>query len=274
MRQFLIIAFLLAAAVGRGQTFYPLPDSWNSTHLPFISGTDSFAHTVDSVPNPPDSIWHLKGTHKKVRRRFEGEKMSMTPGAHGVQTDLGPVYVYDTTSEAFLRKLDTIDVWRMVCDTTPGFGHGVKLMGLKEVRESYNEAEGVIDPGFYLGKVWHDYWRHLKYLTAAGRCLPKGMAVIETDAFLANQEPEYAVTPDAPPAPDTGHLFSLGAPGTYFLPGHIDTAATWYYGDSITRMPSTVYWSNPKTVTLDASWLPRRFRKRHERYLKKHKPQQ
>lgn len=229
--------------------------------------------TIPRLPWPSDSIWHLKGTHKKVIRQARVWFIHDNRWNDTLHKWIGPPpevqrYKYDTTDEAFARKLDTIDVWRMVCDTTPGFGHGVKMMGITEVRESHNEAEGVIDPGFYLGKAWHDYWRHLKYLTAGGHHLPKGMVVIETDAYLANQEPEYAVTPDPPPPPDTSHV-TWGNIISYISldTAMLSTGITTVVGGGLTWKPY------PPTVTIDPSWLPRRLRKRYERYLKSHKTQ-
>jgi hypothetical protein len=252
MKYIITAILILAGMAGSSQTFTPPPE--NNVILP--------------AGHLQDSTWHLKGTHKKITRRWVGTVIGDVTGVH-------ISYVYDTTDEAFARQLDTIDVWRMVCDTTPGFGHGVKLMGIKEVREMHNEAEGVIDPGFYFGRTWHDYWKHLKYLTQGGHRLPKGMVVIEREDFSANEEPEYSVTLDPPQPLDRSDSISFGGAIRFT----IDTA---FMVDSIytlrgTGGPVKPSWSGGSSgdpILTGTGWMTRHMRKRYERYLKQQKLKQ
>lgn len=211
----------------------------------------------------PDSAWHLEGTHKKVTRRFFMNGAVTMDGGNEINI---PLYRHDTTDEVFARKLDTIDVWRMVCDTTPGLGHGVKMMSIKEMRELHNSRENVMDPGWCINCNYQDYWRHIKYLTAGGHRLPKGMVVIEMDAFLANQEPEYAVTPDPPPPPDTSHATLGNLIGNISFDTILHPVSPPVSGFNVEG--GGIYWQ-PQRPILNPSWLPRRFRKRYEIWLKK-----
>lgn len=234
---------------------------------------------IPPLPRPSDSIWHLKGTHKKVTRSASAYTVHDNVYKDSLKKWIGPppdhiTWRYDTSDEAFARQLDTIDVWRMVCDTTPGFGHGVKLMGVKEVREFHNSAEGVMDVGFYPSGTYRDYWQHLKYLTQGGRKLAKGMAVIEPGDFLPNQEPEYAVTRDPAPPEDSSHGYSLGS---LIYIGSVDTAI--FSGQFITITPAEsaipLLSSGTKIeqFIIGTKWMTRRMRKRYERYLKKQQQQ-
>lgn len=46
-----------------------------------------------------------------------------------------------------------------------------------EVREKHNESEGVIDPGFYMGRVYKDYYIHKEYIGYDKKPLSKNVVV-------------------------------------------------------------------------------------------------
>lgn len=69
------------------------------------------------------------------------------------------------------QRLDTIPVILYVSDTVPiypknPFSIPSVIIQIKafEVVEIKNTADGVIDPGFYAGADWHDYYEHVAYL--------------------------------------------------------------------------------------------------------------
>lgn len=101
------------------------------------------------------------------------------------------------------KPIDTIRVQRLLVDTG---AYGTKIPVLRtilEVREKHNTIEGSIDPGFYVGMKWSDYYRHITYLTLGKHNIPVTWLIYETEQ-LASAEPEKP-----PPAPDPGMI--LGA---------------------------------------------------------------
>lgn len=78
-----------------------------------------------------------------------------------------------------IYPVDTNVVFRQVCDTLPERNAPVRGRHLLEVRERHNTSEGQVDPGF-CPSCWHDYWKHIKYLTLEKKRIPKTWVVIET----------------------------------------------------------------------------------------------
>lgn len=86
------------------------------------------------------------------------------------------------------RGKDTIKVVMLVCDTSDYSGNKINALGQVfwvygySVGEKHNEAEGVTDPGFYMGRVWKDYRVHLQYLDDKKRPLLKSYLVWQSVA--------------------------------------------------------------------------------------------
>lgn len=125
------------------------------------------------------------------------------------------------------KPIDTIRVQRLVVDTG---AYGTKIPVLRtilEVREKHNTSEGCIDPGFYIGMKWSDYYRHITYLTERKHKISGTWLVYEAER-LASAEPEKPA-----PASDSGMI----------LGSLTDTGITSFVfrtgGDSVLRVDTS-----------------------------------
>lgn len=142
-----------------------------------------------------------------------------------------------TATASAQHPLDTIQVQRLVVDTTtPPTSRAPRLKQILEVREKHNEAEGVMDPGMCGGCVYHDYYRHIKYLTSFRGPIPFGWVVFEGQ-ILAEAEP----VPIPPP-----HTWEL----------RVDTMKATYPADTLYHMFLSSDSVNVKFFNSDSSvWI-------------------